>query len=201
MIQWLAEVINRKFNSEKIVVTCILKGCAYFLVDLTKKLTIPHSIYFIEASSYHDEQLQGETIEILSLLVPSKFQGRKVILLDELYDNGFTLQAVKHKLIDETKIQASDIFTCTLFHKSKSHNQYELPNLVGFRDLPDLWYVGYGLDDKQEKRNWPHLYAMPKLPGVPRGPDDLIFESTEEGRNHYQRIRTTIVQMINGPGR
>jgi hypoxanthine phosphoribosyltransferase len=196
MIQWLANRINQTFRGEKIVVTCILKGCAYFLVDLTKRLTIPHSLYFIEASSYHDQQLQSEAIEILSRLVPSKFQGRKVILLDELYDNGFTLHAVKHKLIDETKIQASDIFTCTLFHKFKSHHNYGLPDLVGFRDLPDLWYVGYGLDDKQEKRNWPHLYAIPKLPGIPTGPDDSIFETTEEGRQHYHTIRNTIVSMI-----
>jgi hypoxanthine phosphoribosyltransferase len=196
MIQRLAEMINRKFKGEKIVVTCILKGCAYFLVDLTKKLTIPHSLYFIEASSYHDTQLQSETIELLSRLVPSKFHGRKVILLDELYDNGFTLHAVKQRLIEETKIQASDIFTCTLFHKSKAHNNYDLPDLVGFRNLPDLWYVGYGLDDQQEKRNWPHLYAIPKLPGIPKGTDDIIFESTENGRQHYHQIRNTIISML-----
>lgn len=202
MVQRLANIINQKFQhytvqGKKIVITCILKGCAYFLVDLTKKLTIPHSIYFIEASSYHDKQLQSEKVELLSHLVPSKFQGRKVILLDELYDNGFTLFSVKTKIIEELKIDPSDIFTCTLFQKAKVKNPYELPDLVGFANLPDLWYVGYGLDDKQEKRNWIHLYAIPKLPNVPKNASDQIFDDTEEGRQKYRDIRKSIVTSLN----
>jgi len=76
-------------------------GAAYFLVDLTRRLTIPYrwvvydqslsqlmklirarfptnSIYYIEASSYFDSQTQGEKVELLSILVPNKFKGRKV---------------------------------------------------------------------------------------------------------------------------
>lgn len=197
-VQHLADFINQKFADDKIVVTCILKGCSYFLVDLTRKLTIPHSIYFIEASSYHDKQVQGERIELLSILVPSKFHGRKVILLDELYDNGFTLDAVKSKLIEEIKLNPDDVFTCTLFHKAKnSVSKYEQPNLIGFANLPDLWYVGYGLDDRQEKRNWVHLYAIPKIEGVVKNDDDIIFDSTPEGVDRYQQIRKTIVSMKN----
>lgn len=205
MVQHLADYINYKFQHDKIVVTCILKGCAYFLVDLTKKLTIPHSLYFIETSLYHDKQVPDAKVELLSILVPSKFQGRKVILLDELYDNGFTLHAVKTKLIEEVKLDPQDIVTCTLFHKCKhgnlnvmrsGGNPYDPPDLVGFWNLPDLWYVGYGLDDKQEKRNWPHLYAIPKLPDIPKNTDDSIFESSDEGLQKYQDIRQRIIHLM-----
>ena len=44
---------------------CILKGCAYFFVDVTRKLTIPYSTYFLEASSYHNAQTQSESVELL----------------------------------------------------------------------------------------------------------------------------------------
>ena len=47
------------------MVVCILKGCVYFFVDLTRGLTVPHSTYFLEASSYHDSQTQAETVELL----------------------------------------------------------------------------------------------------------------------------------------
>jgi len=34
------------------------------------------------------------------------------------------------------------------------------------KKVPDVWLVGYGLDDRQEKRGWSHLFGVPKLPEV-----------------------------------
>jgi hypoxanthine-guanine phosphoribosyltransferase len=83
-----------------------------------------------------------------SVLVPSKFDNKTVVLVDELYDNGTTLNAVKAKLMEELNLPSERIFTCCLFRKSKTTNAIP-PDLVGFDDLPDLWLVGYGLDDAQ----------------------------------------------------
>src|SRR5688572_5982260 len=80
-----------------VVIASILKGAIYFTVDLTRKLIFPHSLYFIEASSYKNEQTQSEELELLSKIIPSKFENKIVILLDELYDNGLTLYQVKNK--------------------------------------------------------------------------------------------------------
>ena len=33
----------------------------------------------------------------------------------------------------------------------------------GIKGLPDLWLVGYGLDDRGTKRGWVELFAMPKV--------------------------------------
>ena len=49
---YVAKVINTKFVGKNIVIASILKGAVYFTVDLTRRLTIPYSLYFIEASSY-----------------------------------------------------------------------------------------------------------------------------------------------------
>jgi hypothetical protein len=112
------------------------------------------------------------------VLVPKKFEGKKVILLDELFDNGTTLHQVKQKLLQELNKSEEDIFTCTLFRKAKP-TSWPAPDLWGI-DIPDVWVVGYGLDDAQEKRGWPHLYACPKLPEIPKTDADRIFDSPEE---------------------
>ena len=67
--------------------------------------------------------------------------------------------------------------TCTLFKKNKT-TEYPDPDLFGVT-VPNVWLVGYGLDDNQEKRNWTMLYAVPKLPGITESDDDILFRDDE----------------------
>lgn len=182
----IASIINKQFEDKDVIIVCILKGAVYFFVDLTRELIIPHSTYFIEASSYRDSQTQQE-IEVCSLIVPSKFQNKNVILIDELFDNGSTIHMVREKIIKEGNVSSEKILTCTLFKKDKEIS-YPEPDIYGFI-VPNVWLVGYGLDDRQEKRNWTHLYACPKISGVIKSEDDRIFDDDEY---YYQKIKTLI---------
>jgi hypothetical protein len=117
-----------------------------------------------------------------------------VVLLDELYDNGKTLQSVKEALYksEELALEEKDIFTCTLFKKEKdTQASYRLPDLYGM-DVPDVWLVGYGLDDCQEKRGWNCLFAIPKIDGIPKGPLDEMFEDTDAGRAVHLATRLVV---------
>jgi len=200
VVRKIAAEINLKFKDTPVILTCILKGAAWFLVDLTRHLTIPYTTSFLEARSYHDNQTQSDEIEILSNIDPKILKGRTIILLDELFDNGKTLREVKNKLgcLQAENVlnglplnEKNDIFTCTLFIKDKPVNT-ELPNLSGIT-IPDVWVVGYGLDDQEEKRGWPALYACPKMPGIPNTKDDDLFIS----KNKYQEICIKLYVNIN----
>lgn len=155
IISKLANEIDKMFAGQSIVVVSILKGAAYFQTYLSMALSIPHAIGFVTASSYKNSQQQGE-VEALTIMndIP---KDRKIILVDELFDSGKTLQTVKEYL---QSLGNQEIFTCTLFRKERK-TRYPLPDLVGYDKVPDVWVVGWGLDDKQEKRNWPHLFAIP----------------------------------------
>jgi hypoxanthine phosphoribosyltransferase len=182
-----ADVINAKFAGKEVVVACVLKGAVYFFTDLTRMLIFPHSCYFIEASSYMDKQTQNEKVELLSKIVPSKFYGKHVILLDELFDNGTTLARIKEEIHQKANVPYDMIFTCTLFMKNKM-THFPPPDLYGVV-LPDVWYVGYGLDDQQEKRNWPYLFACPKTVPSLINSDDAIFSSTIAWSNMRNEIK------------
>jgi len=168
-----AKIIDEKFAGKNVIVVNVLKGATYFFVDLTRELTIPYSSYHIEASSYHDKQTQTEQVKLSSEINPDKFKGKDVILLDELYDNGNTLENVRQLICTIAGVPLDRIFTCTAFRKNK-HTTQPQPDLYGIT-VPDVWLVGYGLDDKQEKRGWPYLVACPKEDGVPKTNDDAIF--------------------------
>merc|ERR1719188_306422 len=56
----------------------------------------------------------------------------------------------------------NDILTVCLMSKKRARTWPEA-DITGIRDLPDLWLVGYGLDDRGTKRGWTELFAMPKV--------------------------------------
>jgi hypoxanthine phosphoribosyltransferase len=168
-----ASVINAKFAGKDVVVVGILKGAVYFYVDLTRKLTIPHSCYFIEATSYHDSQSQSG-LSIFSSIASGKFTNKHVILVDELYDGGKTMDAIKRAIHEKANVPYDMIFTCALFKKNKK-TEYPALDLYGI-SLPDVWVVGYGLDDKQQNRHFESLYAVPKIEGIEKTDDDKMFD-------------------------
>lgn len=189
----LAVQINTMFrNSAKpLVLVAILKGSFIFVSDLAKKLTIPVSVYFLEASSYSGQS--RSQVQFATKIVPSKLTGRHVLLLDELFDHGDTMHAMRQALLDhpDLGLKPEDITTCTLFIKD-SGTKRPPPDLVGLPMLPNLWLVGYGLDDHGEKRNWIHLYACPKTEGVPTVPEDEIFTNEDA----YKKLRSSLVNQL-----
>ena len=92
------------------------------------------------------DMAKADAVEVLSVLVPSKFVGRKVVLVDELFDHGLTLSAVRAKLLEPPiGVPAGDITTVCLLQKAKE-THFAPPDVCGFSQLPDLWVVGCGLD-------------------------------------------------------
>ena len=186
----LAKYINEKFAKQNIVIVAMLKGSVYFFVDLTRRLTIPYSTYFIETSIYNDSLNQSSEINLDTKIIPSKFINKKIILLDELYNNGVTLAKTKEKIVELTNIDPHDIFTCVMFKKQKITDQPQ-PDLCGL-EIPDIWICGYGIDDWQEKRGWTHLFAVPKTDEIQHTNDDRLFINDE----YYELKRKEIKNQI-----
>jgi len=78
--------------------------------------------------------------------------------VDELLDKGKTMHTMKEHLMKELNISHRDVTKCVLFSKAHPERQPEWEaDIIGLADMPDVWLVGYGLDDDSTKRGWPHL--------------------------------------------
>eukprot|EP00928_Gymnodinium_smaydae_P086354 TRINITY_DN7040_c0_g4_i1.p1 TRINITY_DN7040_c0_g4~~TRINITY_DN7040_c0_g4_i1.p1 ORF type:complete len:498 (+),score=125.37 TRINITY_DN7040_c0_g4_i1:108-1601(+) len=164
-----ARRIETWMKGERIILVGILKGAFIFMADLCKALVRPYSVYFVEASSYKDSRAQGG-MQIAAEISPTKFidattkAPHKIILVDELLDNGKTMQDMKQHFL--SKLAAThtekDILTVCLFSKQRQREWPEA-DITGIKNLPDLWLVGYGLDDRGTKRGWTELLAIPKV--------------------------------------
>jgi hypoxanthine phosphoribosyltransferase len=156
-------------RGERVVLVGILKGAFMFLSDLCRVLSRPYSVYFVEASSYKEGRVQGD-MNVSSEISSSKFvdattkRPHKVVLIDELLDNGKTMQDMKLHFLERLKSShtENDILTTCLFSKQRPREWPEA-DITGIPNLPDLWLVGYGLDDRGTKRGWTELFAVPKV--------------------------------------
>jgi hypoxanthine phosphoribosyltransferase len=180
-VQKVANHLNEKyeFANREIVMVCILKGAAYFFVDLTRKCTFQPSQYYLEVSSYKEGQIQDK-IDILSILQPSKLTGKIVVIIDELFDNGDTILNVRDEVHKHANVPYEDIYTCTLFKKRKDTKTR--PDYYGVL-VPDVWLVGYGLDHIQKFRELTDLYACPKDDHLSKTEDDLNILNSFNHKN------------------
>lgn len=139
--------------------------------DLCRALKRPYSVQFVDASSYGDGRLQKDgEVKVGGGIQKSKYIDsntgvpHKVVLVDELVDNGKTMHDIKQyylRELSETHKDA-DVLTVCLFAK-KRERTYPEADITGITDVPDLWLIGYGLDDRGTKRGWTELLAVPKV--------------------------------------
>lgn len=184
----ISKKMNRDYEGKNVAVIGILTGAIYFTVDLSRKLSFAHTIDYMRISNYKNERTISEKFRCeemgQSFDLFKELSDKHVIIMDELYDSGKTIaDAVKYI----STYSPLSIKTCVMFHKYKS-SHYPLPDYVGISKLPDVWYVGYGLDDKGYLRNLNALYALPKLPGDNVTSDDNIFNDDDLYKSILSRI-------------
>ena len=153
----IAFEIDRDYDQkEDIVLIGILKGAFIFTADLSRKLSIPHSVDFMSISSYGDlAEFGGAVRLILDLRKPVK--GKHIIVLEDIVDTGHTMNYLYQTLQGR---EPASLKTCTLFIKKRNGLNVPL-DYVGF-EIPDVWVVGYGLDYADTHRTLPFIAELKK---------------------------------------
>jgi len=153
----IASEIDKDYDKkEGIVLIGILKGAFIFSADLSRKLTIPHSVDFMSISSYGDMAEFGGAVRlILDLRKPVK--DKHVIVVEDIVDSGHTMNYLYQTLKGR---EPASLKTCTLFLKKRDGLDVPL-NYVGF-EIPDVWVVGYGLDFADTHRTLPYIAELKK---------------------------------------
>ncbi|RLE02421.1 MAG: hypoxanthine phosphoribosyltransferase [Bacteroidetes bacterium] len=153
----IAAEIDRDYkDAGQVVLVGILKGAFIFTADLSRKLSVPHSVDFMSLSSYGDTAASTGAVRlILDLRKP--ITDRHVIVVEDIVDTGHTMNYLHRTLMGRNP---ASLKTCSLF--KKNHDSLDVPlDYVGF-DLPDVWVVGYGLDYADTHRTLPYIAELKK---------------------------------------
>ena len=143
--------ISRDYVNKALVLIGILKGGVIFLSDLTRNIPIPHSYDMVGASSYGSGTASSGHV-IITKDVEISLKDKSVLLIEDIYDTGNTLNVVK-ELLDVHSPESIEI--CAFLWKEKKNRTFEIPiKYIGFK-IPDVFVVGYGLDFNEKYRNLP----------------------------------------------
>jgi hypoxanthine phosphoribosyltransferase len=130
----------------------ILKGVTPFMADLVRAITIPVTTDYMAISKYELELPTRSPVRLVKDLDQS-ITAQHVLLVEDIIDSGLTMEYILTHL--ESRRPAS-LKVCTLFNKL-ANRVVDLPlDYIGF-DVPDVFVVGYGLDQGERYRNLPYL--------------------------------------------
>lgn len=150
----LADQINRDYqqSANNLVLIGLLRGSFIFMADLCRKITVPHEVDFMTASSYGNATQSSRDVKIIKDL-DEDIRGKDVLIVEDIIDSGNTLKKVRELfLLREPK----SIEICTLIEKP-SRKEVDVPvKYIGF-SIPDKFIVGYGLDFAQRYRHLPFI--------------------------------------------
>ena len=150
-ISELAKEIDEFYQGEEIIVISVLKGAVFFTVDLVKKMKTPIILDMIQVSSYQGTESTGNIIMKKDL--ESDINGKKVLIVEDIIDTGYTLKYLKEYL---ESLNPKDVKIAVLLDKAEKRKTNVKVDYTGYV-IPNKFVVGYGFDIDDKYRNLPYI--------------------------------------------
>ncbi|MDD2271201.1 MAG: hypoxanthine-guanine phosphoribosyltransferase [Desulfuromonadaceae bacterium] len=152
----VAEEITNELKNSNPVFICCMNGGLVFSGQLLTKLVFPLQVDYVHATRYGHE-INGVALD-WKVRPQLNLQGRTVVLLDDILDEGVTLASIAEYCRQQG---ASKIMMAVLIEKL--HLRKVTPGMradfTGI-EVGDRFLFGYGLDYKGYWRNAPGVYAL-----------------------------------------
>ena len=159
-VRELAAQLSRDYAGKNPIFVGVLKGVVVFFSDFIKNLTEDCQIDFMWISSYAGANSTG-AMEV-KRDVAGNLKGRHVVILEDIFDTGTSLQYTYHHLLAK---EPASLKICTLLDKPERRKPgiTVTPDYTGFV-IPNEFVVGYGLDYNEQYRNLPFIGILdPKV--------------------------------------
>lgn len=151
-----SEVADRYRSNPDFYPICILKGAMRFFVDLMRNLDldVPYSEGVVHSSRYHaGPDTETPAVEVFQEEV---IAGKDVLLVEDILDEGYTLATLRDRF---QEFEPNSVRIVTLLDTAVDRDVDVDPAYTGFQ-VPDAFYVGYGLDYDEQYRDLRHLGVL-----------------------------------------
>ncbi len=155
----LASGITERLSTSLPVVYSIMNGGLIFAGKLLPLLNFPLEVGYMHATRYRGET-EGQTELQWQALPSCPMDGRTVLILDDIFDEGNTLAEV----VEACKAQgATEVITAVLITKVHDRKNTNLQVDFSGLDVEDRYLFGYGMDYRGYWRNAEGIYAVKGL--------------------------------------
>lgn len=158
-IDTLARDITAALEDSNPLLFCVMNGGLILTGQLLPRLKFPVQAEYLHATRYRQETTGG--ILEWKLQPDADMNGRTVLIVDDILDEGTTLTAIADYCLAHG---ASKVLTAVLV--DKRHDRKARPGLkADFTGLEveDRFLFGFGMDYKGYWRNAPGIYAVKGL--------------------------------------
>ena len=157
-IAQMAAPIARDYAGEVPVYLTIMHGALPFAGQLALELGargLDLEFDYLHATRYRGETTGGELV--WKHRPATALYGRRVLLVDDILDEGLTLLAVCQWCIEQG---ATDVRIAVLTRKRHGRAVAGISaDYVGMQ-VPDRYVFGFGMDYHEQGRNLPGIYAL-----------------------------------------
>ena len=147
--------ITETLRGERAVFLTVMNGGLFFAAPLALAIEADLEFDYVHASRYRGDTV-GRDVEWVHR-PQVNLEGRTVILVDDILDEGYTLSALRDWCAAKGARRVLIAVLCVKRHARR------VPGLaadfVGV-EVPDRYVFGYGLDYYGQGRNLPAIYAV-----------------------------------------
>ncbi len=154
-VRELAAEITRDYAGKDLTLVCVLKGSAFFAMDLAKHIDLPLTLEFLGVSSYQGgTETTGEVR--ITTDVSKPMAGKHLLIIEDIIDTGLTMKFLLENLGAR---HPASLKLCSLLEKPSRARTKVTIDYKGFV-IDDHFVVGYGLDYAEKYRNVPFIGVM-----------------------------------------
>ncbi len=150
----LAEKLTQDYTDANPVFLCVMNGAVMTMGHLLPKLPFPLQCDYIHATRY-GESTTGGVLDWQHKPV-TKLAGREEVLIEDIYDEGVTLQALRSYCVKEG---AARVQCVALIDKQHDYKVGLPPEYIGLT-VPNKYVFGFGMDYQGYWRNLGAIYAV-----------------------------------------
>lgn len=151
----LGQEVTEALEAACPVIICVMGGGIVFAGQLLTQLKFPLELDYVHATRY-DNKTVGKTL-MWKALPKLDLTNRTVLLVDDILDEGITLQAIHEKCVE---LGAKKVLSAVLVEKKLGHtNKPIVADFVGL-EVPNCYVFGYGMDAYGWWRNLSAIYSL-----------------------------------------
>jgi hypoxanthine phosphoribosyltransferase len=151
----LADAITAEYAGRVPLLLCVMNGGLYATAEISRRLRFPFQLDYLHATRYRGATTGGGLI--WKRQPPAILEGRDVLVIDDILDEGYTLVAIRKALQEFAPRSLKVAVLAEKCHDRRAPDAHA--EFIGLA-VEDRYVFGCGMDVREAWRQLPEIRAL-----------------------------------------